>query len=216
MSLRESFRVKMICSEPEAIAAYVIWETLFQLRFRNANLALAASLLGNTTCSPDLRILVVDIGGGSTDIAFVQVGWRFRESNGSVDVSFKLLESMRFNRAGDRLSHILVTAIWHYLKTKHHLENFDLNDIDADPGFTLPNRRNFISELSNLAEEAKRAISEGREWSLDPNVEKNQLEVRFRGARRKDGQANRDGREGDPPPTPPTGRGGPPSPLRGA
>ncbi len=74
--LRKTFQVEMICSEPVAVAAYVLWETIFQ--FRHANLALAASSLGNTTGSPELRLLVVDIGGGSTDIALIQIGWQLR------------------------------------------------------------------------------------------------------------------------------------------
>jgi hypothetical protein len=193
--LRRAFQVEMICSEPVAVAAYVLWETIFQ--FRHANLALAASLLGNTTGSSELRLLVVDIGGGSTDIALIQVGWQLHEADDTVDVTFKLLESMRFNRAGDRLSHILATAIWSFLKEKYGLVPFDFEDTDSDSGFTLENRREAISEFSRLAEEAKVAISKDRPWSLADDVEK-QVMRRFEFAGRTVAPANHDGGDARP------------------
>jgi hypothetical protein len=164
--IRAAFQVEMICSEPVAVAAYVLWETIFQ--FGPADLALAMSSLGNTSGAPELRLLVVDIGGGSTDIALVQIGCHLRESDESVDITFKLLESMRFNRAGDRLSHILATAIWYYLRTKYDLEEFDFEDVDSNPIFALEYRRQAISEFSRLAEQAKVALSQNESWSLDP------------------------------------------------
>ena len=185
--LRRAFQVEMICSEPVAVAAYVLWETIFQ--FRHANLALAASLLGNTTGSSELRLLVVDIGGGSTDIALIQIGWQLRKIDDSVDVTFKLLESMRFNRAGDRLSHILATAIWSFLREKYGLEPFDFEDTDSDSGFTLENRREAISEFSVLAEQAKVAISLNRPWSLEDDDEKRVMGC-FKLARRTVAPAN--------------------------
>jgi len=60
-------------------------------------------------------MLVVDIGGGSTDIAYVDIGWTVRSEDKSVDVGFKMIESMRFNRAGDRISHLIATAIYESL-----------------------------------------------------------------------------------------------------
>ena len=41
------------------------------------------------------------------------------DDDGSVDVSFKMIESMRFNRAGDRISHIIATAIVSFLREKY-------------------------------------------------------------------------------------------------
>ena len=165
-SVRDAFHVELICSEPVAVAAYVLWETIFQ--FGHANLALAMSSLGNSSGSSELRLLVVDIGGGSTDIALVQIGCHLRESDESVDITFKLLESMRFNRAGDRLTHILATAIWYYFRTKYGLEEFDFEDVDSNPIFALEYRRQAISEFSRLSEQAKITLAQSESWSLDP------------------------------------------------
>ena len=131
--LRDPFSVELICSEPVAVAAYVLWETFFH--FGTDNLRLAASTLGNTRGTNDLRMLVVDIGGGSTDVACVDIGWDVKTQDGSVDVTFKLLESMRFNRAGDRLSHLVATAITTFLEEKYGVtESLDFKLESKDPG----------------------------------------------------------------------------------
>ncbi|MAG56379.1 MAG: hypothetical protein CMJ83_08825, partial [Planctomycetes bacterium] len=114
--VKEKFRVELICSEPVAVAAYVLWESFFH--FGTQNLQLAASSLGNVKGTPELRMLVVDIGGGSTDIACVDIAWNVKPDDDSVDVTFKMLESMRFNRAGDRLSHLVATAIHEFIRDK--------------------------------------------------------------------------------------------------
>ncbi|MCA8974184.1 MAG: hypothetical protein KDC98_05650, partial [Planctomycetes bacterium] len=175
-SRREQFEVELICSEPVAVAAYVLWETIFQ--FEAQNLKLAASSLGNTAGTPELRMLVLDIGGGSTDIACVDIGWAVREDDGSVDVNFRMIESMRFNRAGDRIAHWIATAIVCFLRDKHGLtEPLDFLHESRVPAFTLTHKRRALSRIAALTEECKRAIAgEERAWELDPERELQLLE----------------------------------------
>lgn len=167
----EKFKVELICSEPVAVAAYVLWESFFH--FGTKNLDLAASSLGNVNGTPELRMLVVDIGGGSTDIACVDIGWNVREEDDSVDVTFKMLESMRFNRAGDRLSHLIATAIREYLREKYGIEeSLDFRVESKSQAFTRAYKRLCVSRISELAEEAKVGIagSDGC-WRLSPEDE---------------------------------------------
>jgi hypothetical protein len=173
---RERFEVELICSEPVAVAAYVLWETIFH--FEAANMKLAAAALGNTSGTPELRLLVLDVGGGSTDIACVDVGWIPRHDDGSVDVSFRMIESMRFNRAGDRISHIVATAICRFLSAKYGItESLDFLAESRVPAFTLTQKRNAVSSISRLAELAKRDIAgPAREWRLSADEEARLLE----------------------------------------
>ncbi|MBK8974998.1 MAG: hypothetical protein IPM29_03660 [Planctomycetes bacterium] len=168
---REQFEVELICSEPVAVAAYVLWETIFQ--FESQNLMLAASSLGNVAGTPELRMLVLDIGGGSTDIACVDIGWTVEPADGSVDVSFRMIESMRFNRAGDRISHLIATVIVAFLESKHGIdEPLDFLHESREPAFTLTQKRLAVSTISRLAEECKRAIAgPARSWTLAPHDE---------------------------------------------
>jgi hypothetical protein len=167
-SLKDQFKVELTCSEPVAVAAYVLWETLFH--FGTNNLALAASSMGNMQGTPELRMLVVDIGGGSTDIAYVDIQWTVRTEDKSVDVTFKMIESMRFNRAGDRLSHIIATAIYEYLREKYEIkESLDFQKEPYNPAFTLSYKRKSISKISELAEAVKIALaSEEAQWRINP------------------------------------------------
>ena len=59
---KSQFTVELICSEPMAVAAFVLWENFFH--FDTHNLRMAASTLGNTDGNDELRMLVVDMGGG--------------------------------------------------------------------------------------------------------------------------------------------------------
>lgn len=168
---RDGFEVELICSEPVAVAAFVLWETIFQ--FESQNLRLAASSLGNTSGTPDLRMLVLDIGGGSTDIACVDIGWKVEDDDGSVDVSFRMIESMRFNRAGDRVSHWVATAIVAFLREKYGIEeSLDFLHESREAAFTLTQKRLAVSTVSKLAEACKRAIAADddtdgpRSWTL--------------------------------------------------
>ncbi len=172
---RDQFEVELICSEPVAVAAYVLWETIFH--FEAENLALAASTLGNTAGTPELRLLVLDIGGGSTDVACVDIGWTVKHEDGSVDVSFQMIESMRFNRAGDRISHILATAVCEFLREKYGIEeSLDFLAESSEPSFTLTQKRNAVSMISRLAEAAKRGIaSDDRSWRLEAAEEEELL-----------------------------------------
>lgn len=174
-SRREQFEVELICSEPVAVAAYVLWETFFY--FEAQNLRLAASCLGNPTGAPELRMLVLDMGGGSTDIACVQIDWSVRADDGSVDVRFKMLESMRFNRAGDRISHILATAICHFLDVKYGIkEPLDFLSESREPAFTLNTKRLAVSRISRLAEAAKAALASDGTWRLSSDEERELVE----------------------------------------
>jgi len=168
----KALKVELICSEPVAVAAYVLWETLFF--FGTDNLALAASSMGNMHGTPEIRMLVVDIGGGSTDIAYVDIGWTVRSEDKSVDVGFKMIESMRFNRAGDRISHIIATAIYEYLREKYDFkESLDFQKESKNPAFTRAYKRTAISKISELAEMAKAALaSEQGQWVLEPMDER--------------------------------------------
>lgn len=169
--VRSRFQVDLVCSEPVAVAAYVLWESFFH--FGTENLRLASSTLGNARGTPELRMLVLDIGGGSTDVACVDASWETRESDGSVDVAFRMLESMRFQRAGDRLSHLVATALRVFLRDKHGIdEPLDFRQESRNAAFTRSYKRLAVSRLSELAEEAKAAVSEvGGVWRLEPEEE---------------------------------------------
>ncbi len=175
---QSQFTVELICSEPMAVAAFVLWENFFH--FDTHNLRMAASTLGNTEGTNDLRMLVVDIGGGSTDIACIDINWGLRDDDDSVDVTFKMIESMRFNRAGDRLSHIIASAIKHFLRRKYGIdETFSFKTPSKNAAFTRNIKRTAVSFINEITEKAKVAISgpEG-EWQLEPNDE-HQLLGRF-------------------------------------
>jgi hypothetical protein len=170
-SIKKRFEVELTCSEPVAVTAYVLWETLFH--FGTPNLGLMASSLGNMQGTPELRMLVVDIGGGSTDIACVDIHWTVREDDKSVDVTFQMIESMRFNRAGDRVSHIIATAIYQYICQKYDIkESLDFQKESYHSAFTLSYKRKAISKISALAEEVKITFSEKAQWVLSPKDER--------------------------------------------
>ncbi len=170
--VREQFRVELICSEPVAVAAYVLWETFFH--FDTPSLRLAASSLGNVKGTPDLRLLVVDIGGGSTDIACVDIAWQVREEDESIDVTFKMIESMRFNRAGDRLSHLVAAALVEFLEQKYGVDESLAFALESrNPAFTMHYKRQAVSRITELAEEAKAALSRSTEpWVLGSDDER--------------------------------------------
>jgi hypothetical protein len=98
---------------------------------------------------------VVDIGGGSTDVALVKADWSLEEDS-AVNVHLRVLESLRYNRAGDRLSHILATAILTFMRYKYNItEALDYDAPATNPGFTRLLKRHAIALLSRLAEQAK-------------------------------------------------------------
>jgi hypothetical protein len=174
---REQFRVELICSEPVAVAAYALWEAFFHfysLGDGAKNLttpSLVSSLFGNTEGTQELRLLIVDIGGGSTDIALVHAGWDLPGSGTEgVDVRFRVLESLRFKRAGDRLSHLMATAILEFVRDKYGVrESLDFEAHSPNPGFTRSYKRQVVSKITELAERAKVALAGGGgTWSLDP------------------------------------------------
>lgn len=174
-AIRDQFQVELVCSEPVAVAAYVLWETFFH--FDVPNLQLAAASLGNPRGTPDLRMLVVDIGGGSTDIACVDIGWSVREEDGSVDVTFKMIESMRFQRAGDRLSHLIATALDEFMRQKYAIaESLAFQREAREAAFTLHYKRQAVSRINELAETAKAHLSASEApWVLEPDEERSLL-----------------------------------------
>jgi hypothetical protein len=174
-SLIDEIDIELVCSEPVAVAAYLLWESIFQ--YGLDAMKLMSSTLGNVDGDSHLRILVLDIGGGSTDIAVVQVDWE-RATGGEIDVRFKMIESMRFNRAGDRITHIIVTALLHYLRSKYGItESLDFEAEPENLAFTISYKRNALSKLNELAEDAKRHLSLNSEpWQLSDIEEKSLLD----------------------------------------
>jgi len=184
--VRERFKVELVCSEPVAVAAYALWEILFQfyhLGPPGRNLqgpSLASSLFGNWEGDPKLRLLMLDIGGGSTDIALVEASWAVQEEENvdrAVNVTFRVLESLRFNRAGDRVSHIMATAIWEYLREKYKIvEALDFRVPAANPAFILQRKREIVSEITELVEKMKVHLSQGKgPWTLNSQVPDEQM-----------------------------------------
>jgi hypothetical protein len=162
LSFREEwkakFRVELVCSEPVAVAAYILWEAFFH--FGTSNLALLTSALGNYSGTNSVRLLVIDMGGGSTDVAVVEVDWSVKQSDRSVDVRFQLLESMRFNRAGDRVSHLIATSIREFLRTKYAItESLSLRSNASNINFSDRHKRRAISKIFELSEAAKAELS---------------------------------------------------------
>ncbi len=158
--------VFLVCSEPVAVAAYLIQKTISH--YGRENLLLAQSVLGNVSMNDDLRLLVVDIGGGSTDITLLETNWQ-EDQISSLDVYFQILESRGFPRGGDRISHFLVTAIWNYLTQKYSLPENSL-DFEQEPKtatFIYQRKRTLLAQLTQKAEEAKIALSETDYWQLD-------------------------------------------------
>ncbi|MDW8267145.1 MAG: hypothetical protein RMJ52_17630 [Gemmataceae bacterium] len=179
-ALREQFRVELVCSEPVAVAAYVLWEVFFHfLSFgtQGSNLlepSLASGFLGNPDGTRTVRILVLDIGGGSTDIALIEAEWALAEDGASVNVTFQVLESLRFNRAGDRLSHMMATAILEFVRSKYNVprESLDFATPSSQPAFTLQYKRQVVSRIAELVEAAKGKLSQGSpSWVLEQESE---------------------------------------------
>ncbi|MDR1480305.1 MAG: hypothetical protein LBJ00_15325, partial [Planctomycetaceae bacterium] len=163
--VHDKFHVEMVCSEPVAIVAYLIWENFFLFGMSNAQMM--RSTLGNLDNTDELRILVIDIGGGSTDIALVDVDWQYNETDNVVDATFQMVDTMRFNRAGDRITHFIVTAIWNFFRQKYNFEEtLDLQAQSPNPSFDQRIKRTILSEITKLAESAKPEIAQLKEWKL--------------------------------------------------
>ena len=180
--IRSQFTVELVCSEPVAVGAYALWEHLYYYySYGNSgkNLqapSLASSSLGNLTGEPHLRILVVDIGGGSTDIALLKAHWQVvaeQDDLDHVDVSFQQTEWMRFNRAGDRISHIMATALFEYMRLKYGIsESLDFETPAANPGFLRSYKRQAVSQIMRLVEQAKASmVRSGEPWKLSDEDE---------------------------------------------
>ncbi|MCP4349448.1 MAG: hypothetical protein GY795_28540 [Desulfobacterales bacterium] len=163
--------IELICSEPVAVAAYLIWESVFH--YGLDALKLMNSTLGNLSGDSHLRLLILDIGGGATDIAVVEIQWEVSKKGG-VDVMFQMVESMKFNRAGDRLTHIIVTSLFDYMRHKYDIaEELDFTKLPVTyADFSINYKRNAVSKLNELAESAKEFLSQNDDlWKLDKDEE---------------------------------------------
>ena len=175
--VREHFRVELVCSEPVGVAIYALWEVfsrLFALSPKGYNLkkpSLASSFLGNLDGTQELRVLVVDIGGGSTDIALLDANWQLLsdDSGDHVEVKTRVLESLRFNRAGDRISHLMATAIAEFFRSKYGVtESLDFAVHSRKLAFTANIKREIVSRIMELVERAKSTLSTGEQrWELE-------------------------------------------------
>jgi hypothetical protein len=175
------FGVELVCSEPVAVATYALWEHLFNYYNygkKGQNLrapSLASSSLGNSTGEPRLRMLIVDIGGGSTDIALLDAHWEVvpeKDDNEHVAVTFHQAEWARFNRAGDRISHLIATAILEYMRTRYGIrESLDFEVRATNPAFTLERQRVAVSMIMQYAEQAKAALVKNAEEAKAAGVE---------------------------------------------
>ena len=200
--VQSQFTVELVCSEPVAVATYALWEHLFyyfSYGSKGVNLktpSIASSTLGNLTGEPRLRVLVVDIGGGSTDIALLEAHWQVVTATDDlehVDVTFQQTEWERFNRAGDRISHLLATAIYEYMRRRYKItETLDFEAQATNPGFTLERKRAAVSTIMRFAEEAKVAmVATGQPWVLSPEGEE-LLRNEFRAAINESGEGTAD------------------------
>jgi hypothetical protein len=172
------FTVETVCSEPVAVATYALWEHLFNYSSygkKGQNLihpSLASSTLGNLKGESKLRMLLIDIGGGSTDISLLEAKWDMIESKTDIEhvgVDFSQVESARFNRAGDRISHLIATAIYEYMRFRYKVnESLDFEAPSTNPSFTLNSKRNAVSVIMNLVEDVKRTLSTTSDaWRLE-------------------------------------------------
>jgi hypothetical protein len=172
------FTVETVCSEPVAVATYAMWEHLFNYSSygrKGQNLivpSLASSTLGNLKGERKLRMLLIDIGGGSTDISLLEAKWDMVESQTDIEhvgVDFTQAESARFNRAGDRISHLIATAIYEYMRVRYKVnESLDFDAPSTNPSFTLNAKRNAVSVIMNMVEDVKRTLSTtSRNWRLE-------------------------------------------------
>jgi len=175
--VRGHFRVELVCSEPVGVAIYALWEVfsrMFALSPKGYNLkqpSLASSFLGNLEGTQELRVLVVDIGGGSTDIALLDANWQLLadDSGDNVEVKTRVLESLRFNRAGDRISHLMATAIVEFFREKYDVSEFlDFAVPSRKLAFATNIKREIVSRIMELVQRAKAALSSGeKRWALE-------------------------------------------------
>lgn len=168
--MSDAFTAELICSEPVAVAAYILWEALFQFGIKKSEFT--SSVLGNVRGTSELRLLVVDIGGGSTDIALVDIGWQKSPRGQAIDVTFRLADSMRFNRAGDRISHLIATAVWLYFRERYGIcESLNFEVEAKERAFDRQVKRQIVSELSSIAEQVKVTLTTDEQWELASDVE---------------------------------------------
>jgi hypothetical protein len=67
---------------------------------------------------------------------------------------------MRFNRAGDRISHLIATSIREFLRTKYGVtESLSLRSNTSNIDFNDRQKRRAISKIFELSEAAKAALS---------------------------------------------------------
>lgn len=168
--------VEFVCSEPVAVAAYVVWESLVKFGLhRPGNFQLARSFLGLTDGSDVFRMLILDFGGGSSDFSMLEIPMTLVASSqalsldGDCEVRLEELETMRFNCAGDRISHFIATAILKFLREKFGFkDDLDLRDAGKVTRASPSQKRQIVSHIARLAEAAKPTITQSGCWVLDP------------------------------------------------
>ena len=173
-NVNEKVDVELICSEPVAVAAYLVWENLFHYGAKTHQLV--SSTLGNTNGDKKLRLLILDIGGGTTDIAVVEIEFK-PQKNREIDVYFKMIENIRFNRAGDRITHIILVSILEFIREKYDItESLHYLRESEKPTFMKHHKVNAVLELNDLAEKAKIHLAENdTEWVMGKDLEKKLL-----------------------------------------
>ncbi|MDR1925572.1 MAG: virulence factor SrfB [Planctomycetaceae bacterium] len=165
------FQVELVCSEPIAIVAYLLQDNFFLHGLKNSRMM--RSTLGNLDGTDVLRILIIDIGGGSTDIAMVDVRWQYDDNDDIINATFQIIDTMRFNRAGDRITHFLVTAIWNFFKNKFGFEEtLDLQIQSVEnPSFDRQAKREVLSKITEIAEAAKPVIAKSANTKINKTPE---------------------------------------------
>ncbi len=120
--LSDNFAVEMsYYNEPYCVMGYLVSEIIHQFGGINGSFEMVRSIMGNfNKPDDDSRILIFDIGGGSTDIALVDVALP-SDRNDVRNCCLDLKATMRFNRAGDRISHIISTAIWEHIRKSRNI-----------------------------------------------------------------------------------------------
>ena len=163
---KNNFNVEMLYyNEPYCVVAYLVSKIIEKYGGNAGNWELVRSILGNfDKDSNKTRILVVDIGGGSTDIAMVDVGL----SEESHNCRLELKSTKGFNRAGDRISHIISTIIWEHIKKSRDLD-FKLCVGNGGPvGDSGDDYRRILRKLQldimQLSENVKKTLAIGKDW----------------------------------------------------
>lgn len=164
LKVDNDFNVEMLYyNEPFCVVAYLVSVIIEKFGGSDGNWELIRSIMGNfDKNTSETRLLIVDIGGGSTDIALVDVS--LDEKSQKRDCRLNLKSTMRFNRAGDRISHIISTIIWEHIKKSRDLNfNLCLGDNDIDDSYRRIVRKLQL-DIMQLSETVKKTLALGIDW----------------------------------------------------